>query len=163
MNLPPNCGFLLHSVAQFALKVIFLCSLPFRTRRERPKSAPYLRLKNIQGTTIGNIWKNYFFQKKIEIFFFEKKNYFFRKSHNAEKLKKRPFRLIKRFYKPKTSKKMQLIDSENFRKKSRIVPKKTKKSNETKQSFGLASTFGSIKNLWFSARIEPTIPCFSES
>ena len=104
-----------------------------KTRRERPKSAPYLRLKNIQGTTIGNIWKNYFFQKKIEIFFFEKK-YFFRKSHNSEKLKKRPFRLIKRFYKPKTSKKMQLIDSENFRKKSRIVPKKTKKikRNETK-------------------------------
>ena len=35
-----------------------------RTRRERPKSAPYLRLKNIQGTTIGNIWKKNFFQKK---------------------------------------------------------------------------------------------------
>ena len=34
------------------------------TRRERPKSAPYLRLKNIQGTTIGNIWK-VFFQKKV--------------------------------------------------------------------------------------------------
>ena len=33
------------------------------TRRERPKSAPYLRLKNIQGTTIGKIWKNFFFQK----------------------------------------------------------------------------------------------------
>ena len=42
------------------------------TRRERPKSAPYLRLKNIQGTTIGNIWKNYFFQKKFEIFFSKK-------------------------------------------------------------------------------------------
>ena len=36
------------------------------TRRERPKSAPYLRLKNIQGTTIGNIWKKkYFFSKKV--------------------------------------------------------------------------------------------------
>ena len=35
------------------------------TRRERPKSAPYLRLKNIQGTTIGKIWKKFFFQKKI--------------------------------------------------------------------------------------------------
>ena len=31
-----------------------------RTRRDRLKSAPYLRLKNIQRTTIGNIWKNYF-------------------------------------------------------------------------------------------------------
>ena len=30
-----------------------------KTRRERPKSAPYLRLKNIQGTTIGSIWKAY--------------------------------------------------------------------------------------------------------
>ena len=47
------------------------------TRRDRLKSAPYLRLKNIQRTTIGNIWKNYFFQKKIfEIFFFEKKYFF---------------------------------------------------------------------------------------
>ena len=36
-----------------------------RTRRERLKSALYLRLKNIQGTTIGKIWKNFFFQKKI--------------------------------------------------------------------------------------------------
>ena len=34
-----------------------------------------------------------------------------------------------------------LIESENF-KKSRIVPKK----NQTKKNFGLASTFGSIKN-----------------
>ena len=45
------------------------------TRRERPKSAPYLRLKNIQGTTIGNIWKNYFFQKILK-FFFRKKSIF---------------------------------------------------------------------------------------
>ena len=35
------------------------------TRRERPKSAPYLRLKNIQGTTIGKIWKNFFFKKNF--------------------------------------------------------------------------------------------------
>ena len=52
-----------------------------------------------------------------------------------------------------------LIESENFRKKSRIVPKKIKR----KKTFGLASTFGSIKNLWFSARIEPTISGFSEN
>ena len=36
-----------------------------KTRRERPKSAPYLRLKNIQGTTIGKIWKKNFFKKKF--------------------------------------------------------------------------------------------------
>ena len=46
-------------------------------------------------------------------------------------LKKRPFRLIKRFYKPKTLKNAKikgypLIELENFRKKSRIVPKKPK-------------------------------------
>ena len=35
-----------------------------------------------------------------------------------------------------------------FSKKSRIVPKKTE------------STFGSIKKLWFSARIEPTLSGF---
>ena len=34
-----------------------------KTRRDRLKSEPYLRLKNIQRTTIGNIWKNYFFKK----------------------------------------------------------------------------------------------------
>ena len=43
------------------------------TRRDRLKSAPYLRLKNIQRTTIGNIWK-IFFQKKIFEIFFSKKS-----------------------------------------------------------------------------------------
>ena len=38
---------------------------------------------------------------------FFKKSIFLKKSHNAEKLKKRPFRLIRRFYKPKISKKLQ--------------------------------------------------------
>ena len=48
-----------------------------QTRRDRLKSAPYLWLKNIQRTTIGNIWKNYFFQKKFfEKFFFSKKSIF---------------------------------------------------------------------------------------
>ena len=46
------------------------------TRRDRLKSAPYLRLKNIQRTTIGNIWKKYFFQKKFLKFFFRKKVFF---------------------------------------------------------------------------------------
>ena len=73
------------------------------TRRERPKSAPYLRLKNIQGTTIGKIW-NFFFKKNI-FDFFSKKVFF--KSHNAEKLKKRPFRLIQRFLQTENFKKMQ--------------------------------------------------------
>ena len=64
------------------------------------------------------------------------------------------------FYKPKTSKKCKgypLIESENFRKKSRIVPKKNPKGGP----FGFTCcTFGSIKILWFSARIEPPLSGF---
>ena len=63
------------------------------TSRERPKTASYLRLKNIQGTTIGNIWK--FFSKKVSG----------KESHIAEKPKKRPFRLNKRFF----------LQTENFK------------------------------------------------
>ena len=112
-----------------------------KTRRERPKSAPYLRLKNIQGTTIGKIWKKIFFQKKILIFF--RKKVFFR-SHNAEKLKKRPFRLIQRFLQTENFKKFKGVPFDKFRKfskKSRIVPKKNPKGGP----FGLTCTFGSIK------------------
>ena len=83
--------------------------LEIQTRRERPKSAPYLRLKNIQGTTIVKIWKKNFSKKLFLKFFFEKKVFF--KSQNAEKLKKRPFRLIQRF-----------LQTENFKKKCKGVP-----------------------------------------
>ena len=48
----------------FLLSKIVSIYLNQKTRRERPKSAPYLRLKNIQGTTIGKIWKKNFFSKK---------------------------------------------------------------------------------------------------
>ena len=113
------------------------------TRRERPKSAPYLRLKNIQGTTIVKIWKKKFFKKIIfEIFFFEKKVFF--KSQNAEKLKKRPFRLIQRFLQTENFKKnargYPLINFKNFRKKSHSAEKNPKGG-----PFGLTCTFGSIK------------------
>ena len=77
--------------------VTYLTYMERKTRRERPKTAPYLRLKNIQGTTIGNIWKN----------FFSKKKYLVKKSHNAKKPKKRSFRLIKRFLQTENFKKMQ--------------------------------------------------------
>ena len=96
------------------------CLVSEKTRRDRLKSAPYLRLKNMQ---INNYWKHLqkiFFSKKLFLKFFFRKKVFFKKSHNAEKLIKRPFRLIKRFYKPKTSKKCKgypLIESVNFRKK----------------------------------------------
>ena len=62
------------------------------------------------------------------------------------------------FYKPKTSKKCKLyplIKFENYRKKSHSAEKKPKGG-----PFGLTCTFGSIKNLWFSARIEPTLSGF---
>ena len=56
-----------------------------KTRRERPKSAPYLRLKNIQGTTIGkNLEKKIFF-KKILIFF--RKKYFLGRTMPKNSLK----------------------------------------------------------------------------
>ena len=116
--------------------------------RNKTGSSQVGAISKAQKYSRNNYWKHLqkinFFQNN---FFCEK--FFRNKSHNAEKLKKRPFRLIKRFYKPKTSKKCKgypLIESVNFRKKSRIVPKKNQtKKNETKQTFGLASTFGSIK------------------
>ena len=52
-----------------------------QTRRECPKSGPYLRLKNIQGTTIGNAWK--------KLIFFSKKKIFFTKSGTMPKNSKR--------------------------------------------------------------------------
>ena len=84
-----------------------------KTRRERPKSAPYRWLKNIQGTTIGNIWKKLLFV-------------------SCRTMPKNPKRgylgSLNVFYKPKTSKNARgypLIKFENFRKKNRILPKKT--------------------------------------
>ena len=129
-----------------------------QTRRDRLKSAPYLRLKNIQRTTIGNIWK-IFFKKNLKIFFSKKA--FFRKSHNAEKLKKRPFRLIKRFYKPKTSKKCKGLPFDRIRKISKKKSHSAEKNPKGGGPFGLTCcTFGSIKILWFSARIEPPLSGF---
>ena len=105
------------------------------TRRDRLKSAPYLRLKNIQRTTIGNISKNYFFSKKKLKFFFRKK-VFFKKSPAMPKNSKRghsgSLNVFTNRKLRKNARGYPLIESENFRKKSRIVPKKRKKSNERK-------------------------------
>ena len=65
------------------------------------------------------------------------------------------------FYKPKTSEKCKgvpFVKIRKFSKKSRILPKKNPKAGP----FGLTCTFGSIKNLWFSARIEPTLSGFTK-
>ena len=59
------------------------------------------------------------------------------------------------FYKPKTSKNARgypLIKLENFR-KNRIVPKKTQRGDPLVSPVLLEA----LKNLWFSARIEPTL------
>ena len=148
------------------LEFDLLNSLPL-VETNKTGSSQVGAISKAQKYSKNNYWKHlgkfFFFQKRL-IFFF-KKSIFFRKSHNAEKLKKRPFRLNKRFYKSKTSKKCKGLPFDRIRKfskKSRIVPKKTKKFKR-KKTFGLASTFGSIKNLWFSARIEPTISGFSEN
>ena len=111
----------------------------------------------------NNYWKHLeklFFSKKIFLKIFFRKKYFFRKSHNAEKLKKRPFRLIKRFYKPKTSKKCKGLPFDRIRKFSKKKSHSAEK-NPKGGPFGLTCcTFGSIKILWFSARIEPPLSGF---
>ena len=120
-------------------KLLKVCPLVEKqqTRRERPKSAPYLRLRNIQGTTNGNIWK--------ELFFFNK-NVFFFKSHNAEKLKRGHLGSLNVFTNQKLQKNARwypLIEFKNskiFEKKLHSAEKKTKRG-----PFDLASTFGSIK------------------
>ena len=99
--------------------------------------------------------KKYFFFKKIIFEIFFRKKVFF-KLHNAEKLKKRPFRLIQRFLQTENFKKMQGVPFDKIRKfskKSRIVPKKTQSGDPLVSPVLLEA----LKSLWFSARIEPTL------
>ena len=122
-NLKKNFTWLLRAVTAHRgtknLSVTAYCG----TIQNKTGSSQVGAISKAQKYSKNNYWKLLeklcFSKKNFENFFFEKK-YFFRKSHNAEKLKKRPFRLIKRFYKPKTSKNARgypLIESENFRKK----------------------------------------------
>ena len=66
-------------------------------------------ISKAQKYSRNNYWKHL---EKINFF----KSIAYKKSHNAEKLKKRPFRLIKRFYKPKTSKKYKWEPFKRIRK-----------------------------------------------
>ena len=118
-------------------------------------------ISKAQKYSKNNYWKHLekiFFKKNFLYFFFEKS--IFLESRTMPKNSKRPFRLIKRFYKPKTSEKSKGLPFDRIRKfskKSRIVPKKNPKGGP----FGLTCcTFGSIKILWFSARIEPPLSGF---
>ena len=63
-----------------------------------------------------------------------------------------------RKFQKKNARGFPLIEFGNFRKKSHSA-----ETNPKGGPFGLCSTFGSIKNLWFSARIEPTISCCTEN
>ena len=94
------------------------------------------------------------FKKIIFEIFFRKKVFF--KSQNAEKLKKRPFRLIQRFLQTENFKKkckgVPFDKFQKFSKKSHIVPKKTQRGGPLVSPVLLEA----LKNLWFSARIEPT-------
>ena len=74
--------------------------------------------------------------------FFRKKVFF--RSHNAEKLKKRPFRLIQRFLQTENFKKMQGVPFDKIRK---IFEKKSHSAEKNPKGgpFGLTCTFGSIK------------------
>ena len=121
------------------------------TRRERPKSAPYLRLKNtkIFKEQLLKTFGKFFFRKKV----------FFKKSCTMKNSKRGHLGSLNVFTNRKLQKDARgpFDRIRKFSKKSRIVPKK-----QPKGVFGLASTFGSKKKLWFSARIETAISCFSE-
>ena len=106
--------------------------------RNKPGTAQVGFISKAQKYSRNNNWKNF------EIFF--QKKYLVKKSHILPKNPKRPFRLIKRFLQTENFKKFKGVPFDRIQKfseKCRKVPKKTAKGG----SFGLPSTFGSIKNL----------------
>ena len=116
------------------------------------KSAPYLRLKNIHGTTIVKIWKKNF-SKKLFLKFFSKKKYFL-----SRKMPENSKKAIQAHSTFSTNRKFQknargypLINFKNFRKKSHSAEKNPKGGPLVSPVL-----LEALKNLWFSARIEPT-------
>ena len=81
------------------------CRLKKKQDGNVPSRRHILGSKIFKEQLLEKFGKNFFF-KKIIFDFFSKKKVFF-KSHNAEKLKKRPFRLIQRFLQTENFKKMQ--------------------------------------------------------
>ena len=146
--------------------MLSLCGLR-SSNRNKTGSSQVGAISKAQKYSKNNYWKHLenFFSKKFFEFFFRK--IFFLESRTMPKNSKRghsgSLNVLTNRKLQKNARGYPLTESENFRKKSRIVPKKTEKIKQKKTFFGLASTFGSIKNLWFSARIEPTIYCFSEN
>ena len=70
-----------------------------------PSRRHILGSKIFKEQLLEKFGKKIFFKKKIFDFFFRKKVFF--RSHNAEKLKKRPFRLIQSFLQTENFKKIQ--------------------------------------------------------
>ena len=113
-------------ICTFAIVIItFLVFWEYKTSRERPKSASYLRLKNIQGTTIVKFFSYHTVPNNTRKGFPETLNSYF---------------LIWKYQKKLTCLWKKNFQRKVFGKKSRIVPKKPKGG-----PFGLPSTFGSIR------------------
>ena len=127
----------------------------FKVLYEQDGNVPSRPISKAQKYSRNKYWEH------LEKNFFSKKNTFFKTSHKGEKLKKRPFRLIKRFYKRKTSKKCKgypLTEFEKFRKKVIfILPKKTQRGTLWSRLY-----FWKLKKYCGSARESNTISCFSE-
>ena len=101
------------------------------------------KAQNIQRTTIGNIWKNSFFSKTFLKIFFPKKSIFLESRTMPKNSKRDHSGSLNVFTNRKLQKKCKGLPFDRIRKfskKSRIVPKKTKKIKR-KKTFGLASTF----------------------
>ena len=105
-------------VYSFCNELVTSTKLEKRTRRERLKSAPYLRLKKRKRFFLEknwNFWKNFSFQKK---------------SHSAEKCKRGTLLNLLTYIPLQNIKKLEggtLWGQKKFSKKSRTVPKKTQR------------------------------------
>ena len=114
----------------FGVELFWSLQVYRKTRRERPKSAPYLRLKNIQGTTIVKIWKKNFSKKLFLKFFFEKKYFLVAKCRKTQKKAIQAhstFSTNRKFQ--KKCKGVPFDKFQKFSKKSRTVPKKIQRGD----------------------------------
>ena len=97
--------FYVYNCLHFYWVIVYVISAEQITRRDRLKSAPYLRLKNIQRTTIeNNIWKKYFLESRTM-----PKNS--KRSHSGS------LNVFTNRKLQKNARGYPLIESENFRKK----------------------------------------------
>ena len=91
---------------------------------------------------------------------FSKKNYLVKNRIMPKNPKRDPLGSLNVFYKRKTSNNSRgtLDKIQKFSEKSRIVPKKTKGDPLVSPLL-----LEALQNFWFSARLEPTLSCFSKS